>query len=104
MAPTRHNLSRRAVLGAGVVVPVILAGAVGGASAGEGGGPSRLAPGGTGPAEALASTLPGGCEALAPAPAGRKAEALRLGWARALGRYQRAEAALDECRAQQAAL
>lgn len=103
MAAGRHNLSRRALLGAGVVVPAILAGrgTVGFASAGEGDGPSRV---GAGAPEAVASAFPEGGEALPFAESGRKAHAVRLGWTRALDRYRRAEAALDACRARQSAL
>jgi hypothetical protein len=106
MAPPRHNLSRRAVLGAGVVAPVILAGggAVGLASTGGGGGGFCSGAGGAGAAEAVASSRPDRGEALSCAQLGRKAQALRLGWTRALERFRRAEAALDECRARHKAL
>jgi hypothetical protein len=70
MVAARHNLSRRAVLGAGVGACVALSG---GAGAAEG-------------------------------PVTGSDRAGRLAWERALRRYRRAEAALAECRAEQAAL
>jgi hypothetical protein len=65
MAAARHNLTRRALLGAGVVAPVLLGG------------------GGVAVAAAVGPTA---------------------SWNRALARFRRAESALAECRAGQAAL
>jgi hypothetical protein len=98
MAAARHNLSRRALLGAGVVAPVLLA---------RGGAVSTLP---FGPELASASQEPApsppvaGPKAVRQAQGERAEAALRRSWEVALARFRRAEAALAHCRAEQAAL
>jgi hypothetical protein len=100
MAAARHNLSRRALLGAGVGLCV-------------GPGASALAQRREAPIFRSGPRRSKGALDSDPAEAGlRLAQAeragrdrtLRLAWDRALARFRRAEAALAECRAEQAAL
>jgi hypothetical protein len=90
MAAARHNLSRRAVLGAGVGLCV----APGAAAALAAEGQAPLSPFRPGPD-------PGLSKAVSLLVGDRP---LHYAWGQALARFRRAEAALAECRTEQAAL
>jgi hypothetical protein len=104
MAAARHNLSRRAVLGAGVGACV----AWGGAAASTSGGTARSLPFGPGPGPGSSGPFPSAAGKDALRQARGKPEAAEVAgrrvWDRALARFRRAEAALAAWRAEEATL